>query len=263
MSPSGTHPPGTDHACTSPAHTADRVKPRRFPRPSRATRLALPTPRMPRACNTRSNRSSLRLITPKALGVADCVADCRAAIRYLRAHASELGIDPHRIAVGGDSAGGHLAASLATLDDADAASRLDALLLYNSVLDLTEGDWIRFVIGGPGLNDKKNPRHDSPEDIARAPRPPRPATRTACPRARRLSRASFASRALRRRRREGRRQSLRPHPAPRHFPRLHRPALQSPRVRRGLRHPLRRHLSRLPRLAQRRAHPRTLTAPAW
>ena len=35
--------------------------------------------------------------------------DCKAAVRYLRDHANELGIDPERIAVGGGSAGGHLA----------------------------------------------------------------------------------------------------------------------------------------------------------
>lgn len=36
--------------------------------------------------------------------------DCKAAIRWLRAHASTYGIDPDRIAVYGGSAGGHLAA---------------------------------------------------------------------------------------------------------------------------------------------------------
>jgi acetyl esterase len=98
-----------------------------------------------------------RLISPAALTVADCVADCRAALAYLRAHARELGVDPARIAVGGDSAGGHLAAALATLPAADATARPDALLLYNPVLDLTEGNWTRFVEGGPGLAIKTTP----------------------------------------------------------------------------------------------------------
>ena len=44
--------------------------------------------------------------------------DCKNGIRYLRAHAEELGIDPDRIAVMGGSAGGHLALMVAyTADD--------------------------------------------------------------------------------------------------------------------------------------------------
>ena len=42
------------------------------------------------------------------------VADCREAVRFLRAGAKELGIDPDRIGVWGPSAGGHLSALVAT-----------------------------------------------------------------------------------------------------------------------------------------------------
>ena len=42
------------------------------------------------------------------------IHDCKAAIRWLRAHAKEHGIDPSRIAVWGSSAGGHLVSMLGT-----------------------------------------------------------------------------------------------------------------------------------------------------
>lgn len=42
------------------------------------------------------------------------IHDCKAAIRWLRAHADELQIDPSRIAAWGSSAGGHLACLVAT-----------------------------------------------------------------------------------------------------------------------------------------------------
>lgn len=45
------------------------------------------------------------------------IHDCKAAVRYLRANADELGIDPDRIGATGLSAGGHLTALLATSGD--------------------------------------------------------------------------------------------------------------------------------------------------
>jgi acetyl esterase/lipase len=119
-----------------------------------------------------------RLAKPGETTLADCIADVRSALRYLRAHASTLGLDPARIAVAGDSAGGHLAAALATLpdyqhpsDDLSFSGRPDALILYNPVLDLTQDDWIRFAVGGPALADrKKTPRpvHAYALDLARS-----------------------------------------------------------------------------------------------
>jgi acetyl esterase/lipase len=42
------------------------------------------------------------------------IEDCKSAIRFLRAHAREYNIDPERIGVWGESAGGHLVALLGT-----------------------------------------------------------------------------------------------------------------------------------------------------
>ena len=49
----------------------------------------------------------------------DGVADIRDAIRFLRAHAEEYGIDPERIALFGMSAGGHMAALAGVAPDLD------------------------------------------------------------------------------------------------------------------------------------------------
>lgn len=75
--------------------------------------------------------------TPK-----ECVKDGKSAIRWVRAHAAELGIDSSRIAAGGASAGGHIAAAAGTIDgfeelgeDISVSSRPDALVLFNPVFD--------------------------------------------------------------------------------------------------------------------------------
>jgi len=79
--------------------------------------------------------------------VFDCVRDGRSAIRYIRQHAAELGIDPQKIIVSGGSAGGHVAASTALCNGIDEAGDdlkiscvPNALVLYFPVIDTsTEG----------------------------------------------------------------------------------------------------------------------------
>jgi acetyl esterase/lipase len=72
----------------------------------------------------------------------ECVADAKSAMRFVYSHAEELGIDPARIAAGGGSAGGHLAAATATLagldepgEDTSVPCRPVALVLFNPVYD--------------------------------------------------------------------------------------------------------------------------------
>ena len=76
-----------------------------------------------------------------------CVADGKSAVRYLRQHAAELGIDPAKIAAGGGSAGGHVAASTALVsgfeeegEDKDISSVPNLLVLFNPVIDTSPRD---------------------------------------------------------------------------------------------------------------------------
>ncbi len=79
----------------------------------------------------------------------DCVADGKSAVRWIRSHAKELGIDPNRLAAGGGSAGGHVASATATVpglneegEDTSVSCVPDALVLFNPVYDNgPDGGW--------------------------------------------------------------------------------------------------------------------------
>lgn len=86
--------------------------------------------------------------------VFDCVKDGRSAVRYIRAHAKELGIDPSRIIVAGGSAGGHVAAGTALFeniddpnDDLSVSCVPDALVLLFAVLDTSPEGYGNALIG--------------------------------------------------------------------------------------------------------------------
>ena len=78
----------------------------------------------------------------------ESIADAKSAIRWIREHADELGIDENGIAAGGGSAGGYLAACTALIKDYDVknedlsiSSIPNALVLFNPrlVLPVMEG----------------------------------------------------------------------------------------------------------------------------
>ena len=75
--------------------------------------------------------------------------DCKAAVRWLRAHAKEYRLDPDRFASMGSSAGGHLAAMLGTTGGAkefevgshlDQSSRVQAVVDYYGPTDFLQMD---------------------------------------------------------------------------------------------------------------------------
>ena len=66
------------------------------------------------------------------------VSDAEQAIRLIREHAAEWGVNPQRVGIMGASAGGHLAASLATLYSSD-KTRPDFQILFYPVISMQPG----------------------------------------------------------------------------------------------------------------------------
>jgi acetyl esterase/lipase len=72
----------------------------------------------------------------------ECVKDGKSAMRWIRRNAADLGVDPDKVAAGGGSAGGHVAAAIATAkgfdeqgEDTSVAAVPNALVLFNPVYD--------------------------------------------------------------------------------------------------------------------------------
>jgi len=73
-----------------------------------------------------------------------CVADAKSAVRWVRANANRLGVDPDRVAAGGGSAGGHIAACTGVVkqfddstEDSSISSVPNAMVLFNPALVLS------------------------------------------------------------------------------------------------------------------------------
>ncbi len=98
-------------------------------------------------------------VTPVA-----CVEDAKSAMRWVRQHAGELGIDPNKIVAAGGSAGGHLAACTGTVTGFDAAgeetaisTRPVAMVLFNPVLNLTTHDLSKRLGDDQALAERISP----------------------------------------------------------------------------------------------------------
>ncbi|MBK6281759.1 MAG: alpha/beta hydrolase [Draconibacterium sp.] len=85
----------------------------------------------------------------------ESVMDAKSAIRYLKTHSDELGIDQDKIIASGGSAGGHLAACTAVIknineatDDLSVSPVPMALVLFNPVLDTGKKGYGREKLDG-------------------------------------------------------------------------------------------------------------------
>ncbi|HVX15751.1 MAG TPA: alpha/beta hydrolase fold domain-containing protein [Pirellulales bacterium] len=94
------------------------------------------------------------------------IHDCKAALRWLRAHAKKYGLDPQRIGVIGTSAGGHLAAMLGTSGNIDrlegkVGDNLDESSRVSCVVDEFGPSELLAMSGFPSDIEHDSP--DSPE----------------------------------------------------------------------------------------------------
>lgn len=78
----------------------------------------------------------------------DAVKDAKSAMRYLKIHAKDFGIDTSKMVASGGSAGGHLAAATTLLsglneatDNLEISPKATALVLFNPVIDNGEGGY--------------------------------------------------------------------------------------------------------------------------
>ena len=101
----------------------------------------------------------------------ECVKDGKSAVRWIREHANELGIDFNRIIAAGGSAGGHVAACTGVIEgheeageDTGISSVPDAMILFNPVLDTTEKG---YGLGKVGEDRKTeiSPCHNIKADV--------------------------------------------------------------------------------------------------
>ena len=93
-------------------------------------------------------RADYRVKNRQGTSPFESLKDAKSAMRYIRAHAHELGVDPDKIIASGGSAGGQLAAAAAAVEgfneegeDSTVSCIPNALVLFNPVFDNGPGGY--------------------------------------------------------------------------------------------------------------------------
>ncbi len=104
----------------------------------------------------------------------ESLKDAKSAIRFLRKHHQELGLDPDQVIAAGGSAGGHLAAATGNVpgmdeegEDVSISARSNALVLFNPVYDNGPGQYghNRIKDRYPEFSPKHNIKAGAPPTI--------------------------------------------------------------------------------------------------
>jgi len=112
--------------------------------------------------------------THSSSDIFDCVADAKSAIRWVRTHARELGVDPDKIIAGGGSAGGHVAACAGLVpgleeagENTSVSSRPNYLVLFNPVLAFKPNGAVnrRYKERANAINPSAHVRRGAPPTV--------------------------------------------------------------------------------------------------
>lgn len=96
-----------------------------------------------------------RLTTQHDVTPVESIEDAKSAIRWIREHAEDLGIDPNRIVASGYSAGGHLAACTAMIagfenpdEDHSISSKANAMMFWVTPFMVFKDGWFGQILKG-------------------------------------------------------------------------------------------------------------------
>jgi len=109
-------------------------------------------------------RVEYRLLSKHGTRPDKCVEDGKSAVRWVRVHARELGVDPARIVAAGGSAGGHVAACASLIEGFEAegenllvSSQPDLLVLFNPAMVTTSNSKMINIMDSRELAEALSP----------------------------------------------------------------------------------------------------------